>query len=144
MPEQQGHNGHDDAFRQATKVVVDDALRTDVLGPRICAVLSDHTPAGNKIRELIAEAIVKEPSIIDAIETLVDNFDRKRKIKWIERGIGAFGGALVSILAGLVLYGIEHWPSSTPTMQIQQIPATYTQTQMQATQPTTLGGLRQQ
>jgi hypothetical protein len=50
MPQEQGGHAqnHDEAFRQATKVVVDDALRIDVLGPRIVAVLCDHTPASDK------------------------------------------------------------------------------------------------
>src|SRR5260370_27240157 len=98
----------DEAYKQATRAVVDDAFRTDILGPKICAVLTNHTPASDKIRELIAKAIVQEPKVKKAIEDVVEGLDTKRKSRLMDKGIGALWGAVGVIITGLMLYWITH------------------------------------
>ena len=91
-PPQNGQSHrNDDEYKVATKEVVDDMLREDVLGPRICANLTNHTPASDKVKSIVADAISKEPALKKAIEGVIDEIDTKRKSKWIDRALGAIG-----------------------------------------------------
>lgn len=99
----------DDEYKQATKEVVDDMLREDVLGPRICAILANHTPASEKVKNIIAEAITKEPSVKKAIEGVIEELDSRRKSRWIDRLIGAIVTIVIAVLGGLILNLSTNW-----------------------------------
>jgi len=106
MPPPEVKNGtqpavhHDDEYKEAIQSVVDDNMRTDVLGPGVCKVLAEHTPAKEKLTALIAEAIEKEKSVKEAIESVLNNLDSKRKSKWVDRTIGAVGTIVLALIIG--------------------------------------------
>ncbi|HBA46183.1 hypothetical protein A2W67_00445 [Candidatus Nomurabacteria bacterium RIFCSPLOWO2_02_40_28] len=105
MPPTNGTNhNNDDEYKKATKEVVDDMFRDDVLGPRICSVLENHTPASSKVKNIIADAIENHPECKKAIEIVMAGLDTKRKGKWVDRGLGAFG----AIVIGLLIWGIPY------------------------------------
>lgn len=95
-------------------------LREDVLGPRICAILTNHTPASEKVKTIIAEAITKEPNVKSAIETVLGEFDAKRKSRWIDRALGAVGGLVLTLIGGFTLWYITNFqvplPDTTETV----------------------------
>lgn len=103
-PPQTGPRNKDDQYKQATREIVDDNLRDDVLGPKICSVLANHTPESDKVRQLIAEAILKEPTCKEAIESVVNDMDVKIKSRWVDRVAGAVGGIIVAVLVGVIVY----------------------------------------
>jgi len=78
MPPTNGTNhNNDDEYKKATKEVVDDMFRDDVLGPRICSVLENHTPASSKVKNIIADAIENHPECKKAIEIVMAGFRYK-------------------------------------------------------------------
>lgn len=87
----------DDEHKKATKEVVDDMFRDDVLGPRMCSVLENHTPASTK-----------EPAIKNAIESVVDDLDTKRKSRWMDKVTGALWTLGIGAIATLIGYIITH------------------------------------
>lgn len=98
----------DDEHKRATKEVVDDMFRDDVLGPRICSVLENHTPASSKVTTIIADAINKEPAIKNAIEAVLTDLDAKRKIRLIDKFTGALWALGIGAIGSLIAYTITH------------------------------------
>jgi hypothetical protein len=97
-------HSRDDEYKDAIQPVIDDNMRVDVLGPRFCKVLTEHTPAQDSLVKLIATSIAKEPTIKEAVESVVEGLDTKRKSRWIDRILGAGGTALI----GLIIWGIQY------------------------------------
>lgn len=62
----------DDEYTRATKAVVDDTMRTDILGPNIVRVLKDHKPANDLLQKVIKESI---QSNVDVRTALKDFFE---------------------------------------------------------------------
>lgn len=102
----------DEEYKDAIQPVVDNNMRTDILGPHFCRVLENHTPASTAIIQLLATAIAKEPSLKNAIEGVITELDTKRKSRLIDKGLGALGGIALSIIAGVAVYVFTHWPTS--------------------------------
>lgn len=98
----------DEEYKEAIQPVVDNNMRTDILGPHFCRVLENHTPASTAIVALLAHAIEREPSLKTAIETVIKELDNKRKSRWIDKALGALGGILLTIIAGVAVYFITH------------------------------------
>lgn len=98
----------DDEHKKATKEVVDDMFRDDILGPRICSVLENHTPASSKVRDIISDAITKEPTIKNAIESVVNEMDTKRKSRWLDKLTGAFYTIVIGGIGTLIAYIFTH------------------------------------
>lgn len=88
----------DDEYKEAAQVVVDDRMRTDVLGPHFCKVLKDHKPVGEDIVKLIAEEIKAQPTLKDAIKSVIDEHSKETKIRWMDRFLGAGGTILISVI----------------------------------------------
>lgn len=88
---------NDDEYRKALKLVVDDTMRTDVLGERLCVVFNEHKPTDEAIKKIIKTAIEGDPSVKEALEKAVKELDNKRKVKWIDRGISLVVGAVITI-----------------------------------------------
>ena len=93
----------DDEYKEATQAVVDDRMRTDVLGPHICKVLADHTPAQTAVTKIIKDSITQNPEVQQSVETVIKKINDSSKIKWFQRFIGAIG----VIVVGLVLWLIQ-------------------------------------
>ena len=77
-------------------------MRTDVLGPRICSVLSEHTPARDGVIKLVHEAIRQNPDIQKSIEEVVKAYSNTTKVKRGQRIVGAFGTALLAFFIWLL------------------------------------------
>lgn len=86
--------GADNESKDAFQAVVDDNMRTDVLGPNFCKVLAEHIPTSDKLKAIMATAIESDGTVKKAIEVVLEGLDHKRKSKWVDRAIGA-GGAIV-------------------------------------------------
>lgn len=95
----------DEQYKTATKAV-DDAMRTDVLGPNMVKVLTTHTPASDAVQSVIARAITDDPdakNVKQALEQFLKNYDKKRKGVWVDRAMWTFVGAVaVGIVTLLV------------------------------------------
>lgn len=118
-PEQ---NHSDDEYKKATKEVVDDMFRDDVLGPRFCSVLTNHTPASDKIKSLVAEAIANHPGTKTSIEGVIADLDSKRKGRWMDRAIGVIGTIVIGLIIWVAQQAIKESMSkkilpSTPVVQ---------------------------
>lgn len=101
----------DDEYKDAIQPVIDDNMRTDVLGPRFCKVLTEHTPAQDALVKLVADSISKEPAIKKAVEEVVEGLDTKRKSRWIDKGLGAAGGVILSVIIGIAVFYATHLAS---------------------------------
>lgn len=98
----------EDEYTSAVETVVDDRMRTDVLGPYFCTVIEDHTPASTKIVALIAKEIAKDPELKKAVKEVVDERNGETKMRWVDRAIGVGG----TILLAVVIWGIQNLISS--------------------------------
>lgn len=97
-----GKTNDNDEYKDATKAVVDDMFRDDVLGPRICSVLENHTPASSKVKDILAEAISSHPACRSAIESVLTDLNIKRKGRWMDIGLGAIGTIVIAIIIWFV------------------------------------------
>ncbi|HYH74720.1 MAG TPA: hypothetical protein VD735_02045 [Candidatus Saccharimonadales bacterium] len=100
----------DDQYKRGTKAVVDDAMRMDVLGPKVVTVLQKYTPAGNELKdqmlknlkdEEIKEAIVKIVSVQQVTDT--GKTTNKYKALIITGIIGTAVGVIVTWSVGKLL-----------------------------------------
>ncbi len=96
-------NPNDNEYKTAIQSVIDDNMRTDVLGPGICKVLAEHNPTLEKFTEIITKAITKEPAVKTAIKNAIEEFDNQRKGKWVDRGISGVIGVFITAAAALVV-----------------------------------------
>ena len=96
-------NNEENEYRQATKVVVDDAMRTDVLGPNVCKVLKEHLPSHELLEEKITKLINESPKVKAALATQISDNQTVRTGKWIERVVLVVGGAAVTWLGQLII-----------------------------------------
>lgn len=95
--------GVDDEYKDAIQPVVDDRMRTDILGPHFCRVLKDHKPASEDIVALVAEEAIADPKLKKAIKDVVDERNRETKMQWFNRALGVMG----TILLALAIWGIQ-------------------------------------
>lgn len=93
----------DDEYKEAIQPVVDDRMRTDILGPHFCKVLKDHKPASEDIVSLITGAVENNKQLKDALKTVIDERNNETKMKWFQRGLGVIG----TILLGLLIWAIQ-------------------------------------
>lgn len=88
----------DEEYKEATKAVVDDRMRTDVLGPRMCAVLEQHTPASTVITKIIKDSVQKDPDVQKEIKSVIETYNKEQKVRWLDRGVGAVGAVFLAII----------------------------------------------
>lgn len=87
----------DDEYKKATKPLIDDAMRTDALGPNFRKVLRDYKPANDEVQRVLAEGIKSNPEVKNALSAFIKEHDAKRKGLWVGRivwlilGAGAVG-----------------------------------------------------
>lgn len=53
----------DEEYKTAIQPVIDNNMRTDVLGPHFCKVLENYTPASNAITALITKEACRDPDL---------------------------------------------------------------------------------
>jgi hypothetical protein len=93
----------DEQYKKATKPLIDDAMRTDTLGPNLSRVLSDHKPVNDQLRILVAEAIKDSPHVKEALKEFMSDYDTKRKGIWADRVKWLIIGAIISGIIGLII-----------------------------------------
>lgn len=93
----------DDAYKRATREVVDDAMRTDVLGPQVVRVLTDYKPVFDQVQAIICSSIKDSSAVREELIKVIDERGTTRKGVWVERGITFVVGATVSGVVGLVI-----------------------------------------
>ena len=99
----QNNTGNDDEYQDAVKTVVDDRMRTDILGPHFCTVLENHTPASDAIVTLMAKKINADPAIKTAIKSVIDERNKETKMRWLDRVFGIIG----TIILATVIWGVQ-------------------------------------
>lgn len=95
----------DEEYKSAIQPVVDNNMRTDILGPHFCRVLKDYTPAREDIVSLTTKEVCKDPDLRKAIKGVIDERNNETKMKLFEQAKGAVG----TILIGLVIWGIQQY-----------------------------------
>lgn len=89
----------DNEYQKATKTVVNDAMRIDVLGPNVCKVLREHTPTGDQLRLVIVSAIAGDVKVREAL----GKFNEDQAITRKGKGVTHLQTAIVSIVGTLIL-----------------------------------------
>ncbi|HEX6416097.1 MAG TPA: hypothetical protein VFZ62_01085 [Candidatus Saccharimonadales bacterium] len=93
---------NDEQYKQATRVV-DDAMRTDALGPNLVRVLKDHKPAHDLLHEIVKDCIKSDTDVKDELSAFMADYDAKRKGKWVDRALWlVVGAAITGVIAWIV------------------------------------------
>ncbi|MFA6000433.1 MAG: hypothetical protein WC783_05705 [Candidatus Paceibacterota bacterium] len=93
----------DNEYKDAIQPVVDNTMRSDVLGPHFCRVLKEYTPASDCLIVLVAREITKDPELKKAITSVIEEHNKETKMKWFDRFLGAIG----TLLLALVIWGVQ-------------------------------------
>jgi hypothetical protein len=100
----------DDQYKRATKAVVDDAMRLDVLGPKAVLIFEQYSPAQTAVKKIADDAIKNDKDTRDAIKAVIDIRLDERKIKGISKlgwiGITVLATVISSIITGVIVYNI--------------------------------------
>lgn len=91
---------NDEQYKQATRVV-DDAMRTDQLGPNLVRVLKDHKPAHDLLHEIVMQCIKGDSDVKTELEAFLDDYYKRKRGGWIDKAIWLIVG---SVITGVVAY----------------------------------------
>lgn len=92
----------DEQYQKATKAV-DDAMRTDILGAKVCKVLNEHLPTNKLLEEKVVDFIHNSSTVKEAIGNEVNNNQSVRMGKWVERAVLVVGSGVVYWLGQLLI-----------------------------------------
>lgn len=93
---------NDEQYKRATRVV-DDAMRTDQLGPNLVRVLKDHKPAHDLLHEIVKQCIQDDSDVKKELETFLDDYYKRKKGGWIDKGIWLIVGAVLTGVGGYIV-----------------------------------------
>jgi response regulator RpfG family c-di-GMP phosphodiesterase len=100
----------DDEYKRATKAVVDDTMRTDVLGPNILKVLKEHSPTSDQIKLIIINAILNDTKVQDALEKFHLNLSLTKRGKGLTHAqsivINAVITLSITVVGAIVIYNL--------------------------------------
>jgi hypothetical protein len=100
----------DDEYKRATKAVVDDTMRTDVLGPNILRVLKEHSPTSDQIKIIIINAILNDTNVQEALDKFHTNRAMNKKGRGLTNAQSITVAAIISlaivVVGGIILYNI--------------------------------------
>nr|DAW68598.1 MAG TPA: hypothetical protein [Caudoviricetes sp.] len=100
-------NDENDEYTRATKAVVDDTMRTDVLGPNIERVLRDYKPVNDLVKKISVDGIKNDTDTKKAIDEVVSsNEARKRNNIMIAIGSAILGG-VITFISGIVIEALK-------------------------------------
>ena len=100
-------NDENDEYTRATKAVVDDTMRTDVLGPNIERVLRDYKPVNDLVKKISVDGIKNDTDTKKAIDEVVSSNDaRKRNNIMIAIGSAILGG-VITFISGIVIEALK-------------------------------------
>lgn len=124
---QSPHINVDEEYKSAIQPVVDNNMRTDILGPHFCRVLENHTPASDAVVSLIAKKVIADPILKKAIKDVVDERNGETKMKWMDRIIGIILGTIGTLVVGAIMWFMTQAvlpktiPTPTPTPSQQPV-----------------------
>lgn len=87
--------GEDDQQYQKATKAVDDAMRTDILGPKVCQVLNEHLPTNELLEKKFVKLIEDSTQVKTALNTQIANSQSVRLSRWIERVALIIGSGVV-------------------------------------------------
>lgn len=100
-------NDENDEYTRATKAVVDDTMRTDVLGPNVERVLRDYKPVNDLVKKISVDGIKNDTDTKKAIDEVVSsNEARKRNNIMIAIGSAILGG-VITFISGIVIEALK-------------------------------------
>lgn len=100
-------NDENDEYTCATKAVVDDTMRTDVLGPNVERVLRDYKPVNDLVKKISVDGIKNDTDTKKAIDEVVNsNEARKRNNIMIAIGSVILGG-VITFISGIVIEALK-------------------------------------
>lgn len=100
-------NDENDEYTRATKAVVDDTMRTDVLGPNVERVLRDYKPVNDLVKKISVDGIKNDTDTKKAIDEVV-NSNEARKRNNIMTAIGsAILGGVITFISGIVIEALK-------------------------------------
>ena len=100
-------NDENDEYTRATKAVVDDTMRTDVLGPNVERVLRDYKPVNDLVKKISVDGIKNDTDTKKAIDEVVSsNEARKRNNIMIAIGSEILGG-VITFISGIVIEALK-------------------------------------
>jgi|GEM_PF-1786074 hypothetical protein len=100
-------NDENDEYTRATKAVVDDTMRTDVLGPNVERVLRDYKPVNDLVKKISVDGIKNDTDTKKAIDEVVNsNEARKRNNIMIAIGSAILGG-VITFISGIVIEALK-------------------------------------
>lgn len=95
------------SYKQATKAV-DDAMRWDILGPKVVEVLTNYSPAKEHVESVVLKSLKKDGDIKKEVNILIDEHNISEKGKGLTQvqAIAVTGliTALITSLAAVVLF----------------------------------------
>lgn len=89
-------------YKNATKAVVDDAMRMDVLGPKVVEVIENYTPANEKIAALTLKSIKNDGNLRKEVVAIINAHLTTRKGKGIEKVGWQITAAVIVLLVGAI------------------------------------------
>lgn len=93
----------DDEYKRATKAVIDDTMRTDVLGPNLERVLRDHKPANDLVQDIVLEAVKNNTEVKTAVDGIIDSNETRKRSSLFIAISGAIGGAALAFVGSLLI-----------------------------------------
>lgn len=100
-------NDENDEYTRATKAVVDDTMRTDVLGPNVERVLRDYKPVNDLVKKISVDGIKNDTDTKKAIDEVVSsNEARKRNNIMITIGSAVLGG-IITFICTIVIEALK-------------------------------------
>lgn len=97
----------EDEYSKATRAVVDDTMRTDILGPNVLRILQDYKPANDLVQSIVLDAIQNNTEVKTAVDVVVENNEDRKRNKWIF-GLGsAVAGIVITVIAGLIVEALK-------------------------------------
>jgi hypothetical protein len=92
----------DDQYKRATKAV-DDAMRWDVLGPKVVEVLINYAPAKEHVEAVMLKAMKKDGDIKKEVNVLIDEHAISEKGKGLSQVQAiALTALITAVVTGLV------------------------------------------
>jgi hypothetical protein len=73
----------DNEYEAAVETVIDDHMRTDVLGSHFLRVLREHKPTSEQLVTMIAKEVGKDPALKKAVKRIVAEWNSENKMKWV-------------------------------------------------------------
>lgn len=96
------------SYKQATKAV-DDAMRWDLLGPKVVEVLVNYAPAKEHVEGVVLKSLQKDGDIKKEVNTLIDDHAVNKKGKGLNQiqAIGLTALITVIITIGITLLAVH-------------------------------------